>query len=132
MAFNGRRRNAELFLVQLLTGGTIEDCATHAGISIRTAYRWLADNTFQATFRERKKQVLDRCTLQLTSEVSAAIRTLVELHKDIAQPGSARCSSAAQLIKQAYMNAGLGDIEERIRQLEEQHKGNPNPQEGTP
>ena len=73
MASTGRSRNAELFLAALLTGSEVEKCARTAGISIRTAYRWLADEAFQQRFRDRKKAVLDRCTLELVSEVHAAI-----------------------------------------------------------
>jgi hypothetical protein len=131
MAFGGSRRNSELFMAQLLTGATIEQCATNAGISVRTAYRYLADSKFQAAFRDRRKAVLDRATLKLTDSLDIAIDVLLEISRDRAQPAAPRSSSAAQIIKQAFLNAGLGDIEERIRMLEDRNRntGNHNPQE---
>jgi len=127
MTSNGKRRNSELFMVQLLSGAPIEKCATAAQISLRTAYRWWANEKFQAQYRQRSKRMLERATQKLIDSLDESIDGLRELSKDAAQPGSSRVSAFLGLLKQGFSNSALIDIEQRIALLEEQRKGNHNP-----
>ena len=113
-----RKRVTELLLAQLLTGATVEQSAERVGISERTAFRILQDFRVQQEFRELKKGVLERATLKLSSAVDAAIDVLVEISQDQIQPAASRGSCATQIIKQAYLNASLSDLEERLEKLE--------------
>jgi hypothetical protein len=118
---NRRKRVTDQLLAQLLTGVTVEHAASRVGCSESTAYRIIRTPAVQEQFRTLQKQVLTRATLKLTSSLDGAIDVLVEISKDAAQPGASRTSSALGIVKQAFANASLSDIEERIRQLEERH-----------
>ena len=62
---------------------------------------------------------MERATLRLSDAVDDAITILIEIHKDKIMPTASRSQCAAQIIKQAYLNMGLSNIEERIAKLEE-------------
>jgi hypothetical protein len=120
------RHRAELVLAALLEGVTVLEAAARTGISERTIHRYLKDEKFQAAFRDKKRSILEKATLRLSNSVDEAITTLIEIHKDKIMPPASRAQCAVQIIKAAYLNMGLSDVEERLQKLEESRHGNNN------
>ena len=58
-------RKQEALISALLTAPTLADAAHTAGIGEVTAWRWLKDATFQATYREARRQVVQQAIVQV-------------------------------------------------------------------
>ena len=77
MAANVAKR--ELFLDAILLGRNIREAARHAGIGVRTAYRWLKADWYQPAYRARRQTLDD----QVMEECRALYRRRAEVVSDI-------------------------------------------------
>jgi AraC-like DNA-binding protein len=110
-------------LVALLAGKTVAEAATDAGCSKRTAYRIVADETFQTAYRGAKAELLTAATAALHTHSLSFIETLAEVAKDTKLPGSYRVAASREGLTAMFKAVEILDLAERITALERVAKG---------
>jgi hypothetical protein len=70
------RRGDELLLRALAAGSSVEDAARTAGVSVRTAYRRLADPVFSRKLAEARDELIAAALTELVQSASEAVATL--------------------------------------------------------
>lgn len=112
-----RRRERAVSL--LLSEKSVEAVARKLGVSKRTLYRWLQDESFRAEYQAAKKNLLRAATARLTANMIKATEVLSEI---ATRQGRAfqgpRVSAAIGIIRLALEADVIDDLESRIRKLE--------------
>jgi hypothetical protein len=103
----------------LACGATPESAAQKAGVSVRTAYRRLADAAFRAQVDDVRAEVVRRSTDMFTAAGLSAVKTLMTL-QDSAESESARLGAARTLLEQGCKLREKTEMAARIAALEEQ------------
>jgi hypothetical protein len=116
-------RKQEALISALLTAPTLADAAHTAGIGEVTAWRWLKDATFQATYREARRQVVQQAIVQVQQATGEAVETLRQVMQAADAPASAKVSAAKTILETAVKAVELEDLEARIVALEAAQKG---------
>jgi len=111
-------RRQEAFLAALLRCPTIAHAAHTAGIAEVTAGRWLKDATFQAAYREARRQVVQQAIVQVQHATGTAVQTLLAVMQDPEATASAKVSAARTILDTAVKAVELEDLEARIAALE--------------
>lgn len=70
------KRGDELLLRMLASGSSVEDAAKAAGVSVRTAYRRLADPLFARRLAEARDELISGALSELVQSASEAVATL--------------------------------------------------------
>jgi hypothetical protein len=70
------KRGDELLLRSLAAGSSVDDAARIAGISVRTAYRRLADPLFSRELAEARDELIAAALTELVQSASEAVATL--------------------------------------------------------
>lgn len=139
MAENGGlSRNQERFLQALLLGQKVGEAATFAGVSERTATRWMQDSLLQSerTRREQELAEAEQAEIQriLTSGYAAVhnrVQALDQLARDLEKPYTSKTGKVYRLAdnpeKVREWRACLDDIAkelgQRVRRQEIEHGG---------
>jgi hypothetical protein len=114
----GKKANKiHLFVTNLLSGAGVEGAARAAGISVRTAWRWIHDPAVLARLREARKDAMNAAMARLQEAAAGAVDCLCEVQRE-GESESARVSAARCILEQALRAAELGDLEERLAKLE--------------
>ena len=116
-------RKQEALISALLTAPSLAAAAQQAGLSEVTAWRWLKDATFQATYREARRAVVQHAIVQVQHATGEAVETLRNVMQDSESPASARVSAAKAILETAVKAVELEDLEARIVALEAAQKG---------
>jgi hypothetical protein len=117
MSKTRRHRGDETLLMALACGATVEGAAHKAKLSVRTAYRRLADPAFQARLRQARAELARRAAGLLTAASLESVRTLVEL-QGVAAPPAARLGAARAVIGLGLKLREETDLVERVAELE--------------
>jgi hypothetical protein len=113
-------RKQEALISALLTTPTLADAAHTAGIGEVTAWRWLKDATFQATYRDARRAVVQHAIAQVQRATGEAVETLRSVMQDAEAPASARVSAARVVLETAVKAVEVEDLEARITAIEAQ------------
>jgi hypothetical protein len=114
----GKKANKlHLFVTALLSRAGVEDAGRAAGVSSRTAWRWMHDPAVLARLREARKDAMTAAMVRLQEAAAGAVDCLCEVQKE-GESESARVSAARCILEQALRAAELGDLEERLAKLE--------------
>jgi hypothetical protein len=114
----GDRSGADVALIAALASGlTVQDAATQAHVSERTARRRLEDATFRRQVADARAAVLERAIGRLVDATTDAADTLRSLLK--ADSESVRHAAAKTLIESASKGLELLVLVERVAALEE-------------
>lgn len=97
-------------LQALLTHPSKTEAAEAAGVSLRTLQRYLADEQFQAAYREAFQELVTDATRQVQQSLSPAIRALRSIVEDDGENASARISAARALLEYGLRMTELSDI----------------------
>ena len=116
-------RKQELAIAALFTCSAITDAAKQCSIGEVTLHRWLKDATFQAAYREARRQVVQQAIVQVQRATGEAVETLRSVMQDAAAPASAKVSAAKTILETAVKAVELEDLEARIVALEAAQKG---------
>ena len=111
-------RKQEALISALLTTPTLAEAAQIAGIGEVTAWRWLKDATFQATYREARRAVVQHAIAQVQQATGEAVATLRTVMQDSESPASARVSAAKAILETAVKGIDIDDLEVRLAALE--------------
>ena len=114
----GDRSGADVALIAALASGlTVQDAATQAHVSERTARRRLEPREFRRQVADARAAVLERAIGRLVDATTDAADTLRALLK--ADSESVRHAAAKTLIESASKGLELLDLVERVAALEE-------------
>ena len=116
-------RKQELAIAALLTCSAITDAAKRCSIGEVTLHRWLKDATFQAAYREARRQVVQQAIVQVQQATGEAVETLRKVMQAADAPASAKVSAAKTILETAVKAVELEDLEARIVALEAAQKG---------
>jgi hypothetical protein len=106
-------------IAALLGGASVEDAASLAGLSLRTAYRRLADPTFRDTLAEAKQARLARVVEVIAAGSLLAVNTLIELLGPETPP-SVRHASAKSILELDERRRQQVEVEDRLAAIEAQ------------
>ena len=119
MARTPNTKADRLLLRALACGATVENAAHKAGMGERTAYRRLADPKFQAELKKTSQEMFQRTAAVLSSANIGCIKTLVELHQDVAVQPNVRRGAARDVMELTLKFRDRADLELRLAALEE-------------
>src|ERR1700693_693479 len=103
-----RKKGEEALALAIACGATVEAAATRAGVSTRTAYRRLSEETFSDRIKQIQRQMTQRSLAMLIAAGQLAAKTMVNLMED-AIPPAARLGAAKSVL----------DLGTRVRDLDE-------------
>jgi transposase len=105
-------------MVQLLAGAGAEQAAKTVGVGERTVWTWLSTPLFKNELRSRQRQALEGVTRKLQASSSKAVEALERVLGDPMAPHAAVVSAAKAVLDMAYRGVELGDLAERLEELE--------------
>ena len=118
-ATRARGNRESRLLAALLAGRSVAEAATDAGCSRRTAYRIVGGETFQATYRAAKSELLSASIAALYNHSRSFIETLAAIAGDTKLRGSERVQASREGLSALFKGVELFDFEERLRRLEQ-------------
>jgi len=120
------QKSADRTLLQALAcGATVENAARKAGMSERTAYRRLDDPVFLGQLEQLRADMVLRTAGMLTGAGMGAVKVLVELQNDAAQPAAVRRRSARDVLEMGLKFREIAQLEQRLAAIEAQMAGVP-------
>ena len=120
------QKSADRILLQALAcGATVENAARKAGMSERTAYRRLDDPVFLDQLEQLRAEMVLRTAGMLTGAGMGAVKVLVELQNDAAQPAAVRRRSARDVLEMGLKFREIAQLEQRLAAIEAQMAGVP-------
>ena len=122
----GVQKSADRILLQALAcGATVENAARKAEMSERTAYRRLDDPVFLNQLEQLRADMVLRTAGMLTGAGMGAVKVLVELQNDAAQPAAVRRRSARDVLEMGLKFREIAQLEQRLAAIEAQMAGVP-------
>ena len=115
-------RKQEDAIAALLTQRNVEEAARAAGIGTRTLLRWLKLPSFQAAYRQARREAFGQAVARLQQGASAAATTLLKTMIDPNTPASVRVRAAECVMNQATKAIEIEDIEARVSALERERQ----------
>jgi phage terminase small subunit len=106
------------FVAALMTTPTVERAAAVAGISTRTAWRWLRLPEVQAALRDVQDETLRAATRQAVAAIGMAVATLEAVMANPGAPAGAKVSAARTILDAAAKLTETADLARRISDLE--------------
>lgn len=103
-------------LMALACGATVEAAARQADVSVRTAYRRLADPAFQAELQKLRTEMVVRSAAMLTGASMTAVKTLVELQATTT-PYPVRLGAAKAVLELGMKYREMAELERQIEDL---------------
>jgi len=116
MARNGTKKAT--FLAAMMTCRHVKDAALQSGVGLRTAWRWLRDEVFQAELRHAQDEALGQATRLTVGSMADAIECLQAVMADQFAPPSARVAAARAVLEYALRSTELLALERRVGELE--------------
>lgn len=113
-------RKEELLVAALLSEPTIERAARRAGISRRTALRWMADPNFDEQYRQAKRELLAHAMGRLRRVSSRAVDELLAVIEDPGASSASRVTASRTVLEMALRSHEDEELELRIQRLERQ------------
>jgi len=101
MQTRDRNRGDELLLGALAAGRSVEQAAQTAGVSVRTAYRRLADPSFARRLAQARDELISSALGELVecaSEAVATLRALLQANDERVRLGAAK-TTLEQLLR---------------------------------
>jgi phage terminase small subunit len=106
------------FVAALLTARTVEAAAKTAGISERTAYRYLRLDQVRQALAQALDDLLAGTTRRGVSAMGEALETLTAIHKNRRLSAAARVSAARTLLTVGPVLYEVHGLAERLERLE--------------
>ena len=110
-------------VLALLNEASVPKAAAACGVPERTLYRWLEHPTFLAKFRQARKKTFDQA-ISLTLRFSPmAVNVLAKVMTDPVTAAAPKVAAAIALLKFGRESIEMGDVVERLEELEADHAG---------
>jgi len=123
MAKSELNANQKKALAALLSEPTVKSAAERCGLSERTVYYYLADETFGAELRARQDAILSSVTASLVGLSGEAVRVLREVLSDPKATASVKVRASLGLLQNTRATVELADLVDRVSRLEEKIGG---------
>ena len=107
------------FVTAMLTSPTIGGAAEAAGVTERTAYRYLNDPAVKTALSSALDDALSQATTRAVAAMTEALSTLEAIHSDADAPAGARVSAARAILDAGPRLREALDLAERVATLEE-------------
>jgi len=111
-------RREQALVAALLVSATIAEAARLAGVSERSASRYLARAEVRAELARRQAGVLAHVSARLLEAMSESVEVLRELQRDEHASASARVSAARAMLESGLKLSELVALSERVAILE--------------
>ena len=109
----------ETIIAALLTNGTISGAAAALGVSRAALYRHMnRDTAFLFEYKNARADILRRAEHCFTVNITAAIKTILEVMKDTETPPGTRIQAAQLIIANAARFTELVELKENNTRLE--------------
>lgn len=108
----------ETIIEALLTSTTQKSAAVKLGISERTICERKKDAEFMRRYNEARRERVQNVRNSLQETAQGAAMTLSEIMRDKTAPASVRVSAASEVLRQTARFTELGDVLERLKELE--------------
>lgn len=102
----------EQIIAALLSNGTVKAAADAVGLSERAVYARMISGEFKALYASAKSDLIRTAVLDINSQVTAAIRTIVEVMSDPKNNAAIRLQAAQTILNNA------GKYSERLQASE--------------
>jgi len=106
------------FTTAMLNAPSVDKAATAAGVSLRTAWRWLKLPIVKVALSEALDAALADATRQTVAAMAGAVSTLVQIHRAGDMPPASRVSAARALLVGGPALREAFDLAERVSALE--------------
>jgi hypothetical protein len=123
VAHRGRKNADEALALGLAAGKSVREAAAEAGVSERTAHRRLADPGFRGRVTSLRYRLIDDGLARLAGGACDAADTLRGLLQSASDGVKLR---AAVAILERLTKWSYGELDERIREIEEEGQEQPN------
>ena len=118
------------FVSALLTHHTLAAAAAAAGVSERTAFRYVKDAAVRRALFEAQQELLRTAAQRALSEVTRALEVLAEIACSPAAPPPSRVAAAKAILEAATRLYDVASLSERVRLLEQKVLGVLNNEDG--
>jgi hypothetical protein len=112
-------RKHEQAISALLTQPTLAEAATTVGVGEATLRRWLQQESFQAAYRQARREAIGQAIARLQQVTTTAVTTLEAVMTDPGAKESARVTAARAVLELAIRAVELEDLEARMVALEQ-------------
>lgn len=109
----------EKFLVALMSEPNMTKAIEKAGITRKTAYKYLKDEDFNREYMQLRQDMAGRTTSLLLQASSRAVEVLYEVADDEKTSPHARVQASKTILEMMYRGFELEDLQTRIEQLEQ-------------
>lgn len=116
------RNNDEKILCALIARKTVAEAAAAAGVSERTIYSRLADDSFREEYERRQRSTLDQACKALQKALTDAVDVLTEIMNNTENTPQSRTTAARSVLEYGVKLTELTDIAARVEALEEAAK----------
>jgi len=123
MAKSELNANQRKALAALLTEPTVKTAAESCGLSERTLFYYLADDTFKRALRERQDAILASVTSALVGGSGSAVQTLQAVLNDPQATHTVKVRAALGWLRHTRDAVELADLADRVKRLEEKIGG---------
>jgi phage terminase small subunit len=110
--------NQRKALDALLSTTTVSKAALACGLSERTLWRYLADDTFKTALRDRQDATIKATTAALVGLSGEAIQALHDLLIDTETPSAVKARVALGWLDHTRKTVELDDLAQRVADLE--------------
>jgi hypothetical protein len=106
----------------LMTGATIADAATAAGVGLRTLYRWRTMPIFRRELQTRASDSLEDTARAMTATMSDAPATIAAIMSDDTMPAGVRLNAAKIALENGLRLMELTQLMQRLEALEARYE----------
>ena len=111
--------NQKKALTALLSTTSIEAAAKAAGLSPRTVFNYLTNETFRSELRRRQDNIISQTAATLVGLSDKALKTLADVLSDPDASHAVKVRAALGWLKQARETVELKELAERVATLED-------------
>lgn len=104
-----------------MSSRTLKEAAECAGISERTLYSWLHEDTaFKQAYKDLRQRQLQLISDNISDKITEALAVLSEVMSDVGAKPAARVAAARIVIDSFIKIMHITELEERITEIERQ------------
>ena len=116
------KMNKELIAINLLTTGSLQECAEKSNIGIATLHRLRKKPEFQELVKQTKKEMFGECMSKAQAGSIKALNVLNDIMEDTEATDSSRVSAARTVLELGLNSSEQEEILTKLSELERRLK----------